>query len=347
MSAPTVAQFTAQDLQQAQRLVTLSEKIDRMTSPQELIETQVKVETVKAYAEAANLAESISRKASIISIQCALRVGMLGEEHLDLLRVRSHKTYVKYLLARRTYEELAEIISAEDGPISLRALYNYVRAEAYQEDERDTARRITSGGGVPARDYSFFIEHGCDPKTARDFEYRDKLLDRRTALREILARQDGTFRVSDVADDYIDAVKSIAEYVHDGKEAIVELLGAPAIHDGIAEIVRQELRNPRDSSGVQFDGYEIPDNITYYDESASEWVRIPWENATLGQLESMALYRSQQAQDVQRSADQLNHLAHLLRDHVYETDPNGEGMGQWKLSDFPTRPSGKYIAGPL
>lgn len=322
-----IARFTTRDLQQAQKLVQLSNQIDAMADPAELSDAREQLEAVKAYAKASGLADDIARKASLLSVQCALRIGVCGDEYIDNIRPKTHVTFVRYLLSHRTYDELMDMLSSDDGPASLNALRKAVAAEETEKRNAATAHDIMHGRPSPHEDYDWMPAPGrllpetIDRDTAEVFVNA-----RKDAIQVLLSGQEGAFRVSDVAEEYMRALTTLA--AEGASEELLHSLGDPSLTEGIAEMVRYELRFANCSSHRHADGDYMPEVITYFDDSAREWIRVPWQHATLGQLRSMAAFRKKQADELAAAAAELNSLVETLNSRalgkVYRAEDEAE-----------------------
>lgn len=334
----TLERFSVNDLTKAQRLVALSEQISAMSDPSQIADARAKVETVKAYAKAKGLADAVSETASRLSVQCALKIGECGPGYEQYLTPRSHADHVKYLLKHRTYSELMELVAKCDGAVSLQKLRLIVRDEVNEENERNTAHNIAAGNPSPRHDYDFESWRASDryneviePEDLTADEAREFVADNSTAIKTLISAENGAFKVSDIAGKYIDALRVLAEAGEDPKN-VVDALADPNIFEGIAEMVRLELRTARYPENKWYNGVQAPEYVTYYDDDAKEWLRIPWDHATLSQLKSMAKFRRKQAEQLSEQATELEDLAATIQGR-YESRGPGHFMGEENPED--------------
>ena len=137
------------------------------------------------------------------------------------------------------------------------------------------------------------IQHGRPLAPDRDFDRRQWNV-AQTVLLDMAAQED-SFSTADAALALAEAIGLDCDRVDDVRR------------EGLEQIIRTAISEER-SEGVvvEADGRSLrcPRFVTYQEDPFG-WVRVPWDRATLPQLQFMAEYRSQQAADLMRSSADL------------------------------------------
>lgn len=110
----------------------------------------------------------------------------------------------------------------------------------------------------------------------------------------------------------------------DAALALADELGLPRSdvddirQEGLTEVVRQAfMHSGEEETVINVAGTPIrcPQFITYQSESPPRrWVRVPWNRATVGQLEFMATFRERQAEGLRQAAVELRALAQAAQE---------------------------------
>lgn len=121
-----------------------------------------------------------------------------------------------------------------------------------------------------------------------------------------------------------DAALSLADHIGLSRDAVDDV----RMH-GLTEVVRQAIMLDDEEQAVRIDGREIHCPRFVSCQSDQEWIRVPWNRASLSQLRFMADHRAVQAKGVTQAASELRLLVHAAesRRKVIDSELVSELLG--------------------
>lgn len=295
-------------------MTTLAARGDVATIPEDVAQARASLARMKSWIDAAETAEEIGAATD------ALR------EAREWMRIKKVSTDLRTEAAR--IEAIALRRLGQMGcPTRLPSGYKAAALGFAQLSDDEFARLLKRGAELTnpvtiwgiirnelaaehRRKVGYNFAQGID--RAGPYAGAPKFVDSRdvaTAVRTLLAsaaEQGDRFTVAELTDTLVNWVSENAD-VDPDVGSVTPFIDDPDFRQGMAEVVRHALRSETATADPR-----MPAFVTYYDGNEG-WVRIPWDSATIHDLEAMAQHRRHQARDAAAAAEKYEDLAVELR----------------------------------
>ena len=233
-----------------------------------------------------------------VEVECLRRLAQLGTEGLALLTPNERKA--AEFFASLDDDDIEAVVADFGDRSTACAIYRAHVKASESSYMRDLGRRIARG------------EEPWDSSLSDEQKMADAVerfrFNTAGAVEQLLseyATAGTAFYVEDVADDLISRLNA-----EDGIK-----VGGAAIREGIREVCRKAIRSSRPATIF---GTDAPRFVTCsaHPDSDQDFMRVPFENATLPQLEEMVTLRRKQLEEDQAALARLvavrDHLASLI-----------------------------------
>jgi ribosomal protein L12E/L44/L45/RPP1/RPP2 len=296
MTALTVQSQHVSDMQVT--LAAIAAAVRSTDDPETVKANTDKVRMAREWARIHKVTREVHADLIRIEVECLRRLAQLGDEGMALLTPNERKAAAFFASLD---ERNLDAVIKDFGDKSTACAIHRAHVQASEGDYlRGLGRRIARG--EEPWDSSLSDEEKMAAAVQR-FQFNtagaiEQLLDQYTA-------SGSAFFVEEVADDLISKFRS-----DDGLK-----VGGPAIREGIREVCRKAIRSGR---SVTIFGTDAPRFVTCsaYPDSDQDFMRVPFENATLPQLEEMVALRRKQLEEDQSALARLvavrDHLAGLI-----------------------------------
>ena len=323
MTAIAVQSEHASDLRVT--LASISSSIRNSDDPATIKDSRDKVRMAREWARIHGVVREVHEDLIRIEVECLRRLAQLGDEGLSALSPAHRKPALFF--ASLTDEQLADVIKDFGSASTASGVY---RAHVKSSESRylkDLGRRIAKG--AEPWDSTLTDEQKMDSAVER-FRY-----DTAGAVAQILDDIVGTgdaFFIEDVADAVIGRLRD------DG----IEKVGSAAVREGIREVCRKAVRA---GSPVTIFGTDAPRFVTCsskYGDADFTFMRVPFENATLPQLDEMVALRAKQLDEDRAALARLtavrDHVASVIHPGDSESVTIGLALARASMRDAADRP---------
>ena len=333
-----------------QQLKSVEMTIASIETADLLVEVVDRAKLAEQWLRIKNAAADVVLQASRVQLTAVRRIGQLGPEAIALLEANTNERSFAARLAELTdarfrgaLDELkrpvkASWLIAQIDALHLQANYlnrGYDIGKGRPADENELAERAREAERI-ARQSS-----PSKPKSRKQIERENRQVHHENRverwqnearlkmlgdLLKSLYRDGDPFSVSEATDRMIDLLNEHQRLWpedhpigDDPRNGFRETDEMQFVREGVSAAIRHALMASvsYDDANHETVHSEIlgdihpPRFVTYMDPDAG-WVRIPWSNASLVQLQEMAALRRRQAEDLAAKATSLTELATIL-----------------------------------
>lgn len=270
----------------AQARVTIAgvrKMLSEATEPDVVTEARNRIKLAREWAKIQKVAAEVSRDLLAIEAECLRRICQLGA--LDVLK--PHERRAAEFFGAMSDAELAAVVEEFGNASTAVGVFRASERATQDRFKRDRGRRIGQG-----REYD-------EPDENFDASVKYYNVRVRAALASIVdeyAAHD-SFTVGQMADDLLTDI---------GWDPLdVD----PAVRDGISEVCRAAVRKAPPSV---VDGFTTPRFVTCYEPESGSFIRIPFNNARIEQLEQMLTIRREQLEQDRAALTRLESIHRQL-----------------------------------
>lgn len=321
MTAVAVQTEHAADLRVT--LASIASSIRESDDPATIKGSQDKVRMAREWARIHGVVREVHVDLIRIEVECLRRLAQLGDEGISLLS-SAHRGAARFF-ASLSEEELDDVIKDFGHASTACGVYRAHVKSSESGYLKDLGRRIAKG--AEPWDSTLTDEQKMESAIER-FQH-----DTAGAVEQILndlVGVGGPFFIDDVADALIDRLHE------DG----IEKVGGAAVREGIREVCRKAVRSARPATIFGTDAPRFVTCSSQYGDTA--FMRIPFENATLPQLDEMVALRAKQLEDDRAALARLtavrDHIASVMHPGDYDDVTIGLALARSSMCDPSDQP---------
>lgn len=265
-------------------LAAVARFLEEATSPDEVAGARDRIKLAREWARISKLAAEMHADLLRVEIRCLQRIVELGATSI----LRGQEARAAEFYAEQSDDEVAYLIAEYASCHSA--------VGVFRRHQRDDVR-----GSAHAAGRAFASARGeYDEPDPDELEalVRSRVMSTRAALAALIEDREGAFTISDLAQELL------AEAELPG-QAIAE---DAAFMQGVAEVCRAAVRA---APVAVVDGIRAPRFITC--TAGADFARVPFENATVGQLAEMVELRREQLRQDQVALSRLEGLLETAR----------------------------------
>lgn len=273
-------------------IAALLAQVRGSSDPNQLKDAHERVRLAREWAKIQKVAEAMHADILRLDAECLRRIGQLDAVSVLPPAQRTAATF----LGELDDHDFESLLTDAKARTALAMVRQHIREIAHAE-ARDHGRAIGRGeaGG----------KYASDSIAGRIWEYERQSVD--AALATILNNYASkNFTIAQMTDDLIADL---------GMPGDLD----PGIREGLAEVCREAVRA---APALLIAGTKAPRFVTYCrsDVDGGDYVRIPFENATLAEFAQMISDRRRQLQEDRDALQRLEDVRQAIREYAAPTD---------------------------